>query len=120
MLVALFAGLLTVMFAGSVCLFTTVLQLRHRDIGYGIRYFSQVWMYVTPVIYPLSNVPEKYRWVIALNPMAGLVETFKWGMLGIGQPPGAHFAYSIAATIVLLTAGVWFFTSSEAGSVDRL
>jgi lipopolysaccharide transport system permease protein len=120
MLVALFAGFLTVLFAGSVSLFTTVLQLRHRDIGYGIRYVTQVWMYITPVIYPLSNVPESYRWVIAMNPMAGLVETFKWGMLGIGQPPGGHLAYSIVATAVALMAGVWFFTSSEAGSVDRL
>ena len=77
-------------------------------------------MYVTPVIYPLSHVPEQYRWVIALNPMVGLVEAFKWGMLGIGQPPAGHFAYSIAATVVTLIAGSWFFTSSEAGSVDRL
>lgn len=119
-LVALFAGFVTVLFAGSVSLFTTVLQLKHRDIGYGIRYVTTVWMYITPVIYPLSNVPEPYRWVIAINPMAGLVETFKWGMFGIGQTPGPHLAYSIVATVVTLTAGVWFFTSSEAGSVDRL
>ncbi|WP_410969998.1 hypothetical protein, partial [Salmonella sp. SAL4458] len=52
MLVALFAGFLTVLFGGAVSLFTTVLQLRHRDIGYGIRYVTQVWMYITPVIYP--------------------------------------------------------------------
>jgi lipopolysaccharide transport system permease protein len=120
MLVALFSGLMTVLFAGSMCLFTTVLALRHRDFGYGIRYVTQVWMYITPVIYPLSNVPEKYQWVIALNPMTGLVETFKWGMLGIGQPPGLHLAYSVGATFVAMAAGVWFFTSSEAGSVERL
>jgi lipopolysaccharide transport system permease protein len=119
-LVALFAGFVAISFALSVCLFTTVLQLKHRDVQYTVRYLSQIWMYVTPVIYPLEHVPERYRWAINLNPMAPVVEAFKWGMLGIGDPPGLPFAYSIFATVIVMCGGVWFFTRSEAGSVDRL
>jgi lipopolysaccharide transport system permease protein len=119
-LVGLLAGFLAIAFAVAVGLFTSIMQLKHRDISYTMRYVTSVWMYVTPVIYPLSNVPESYRWIIALNPMTGLVEAFKWGMLGIGSAPGWHFSYSIVVTALLLAVGVWFFTRSEAGSVDRL
>jgi lipopolysaccharide transport system permease protein len=119
-IVALFAGLVGICFGVSVCLFTSVMQLKHRDVGYTVRYLTPVWMYVTPVIYPLEHVPERYRWIISLNPMAGIVEAFKWGMLGIGDPPGSEFLYSVLATVVVMSVGIWFFTSSEAGSVDRL
>jgi lipopolysaccharide transport system permease protein len=114
MLMGVFAGLMAIAFAVSISLFTTVMQLKHRDVQYTVRYVTQIWMYVTPVIYPLSNVPERYRWAISLNPMTGIVEAFKWGMLGIGEPPGWPFAYSVVATVVAMSVGIWFFTRSEA------
>lgn len=120
MLFGLLAGFLAILFGTSVSLFTTVLHTKHKDMQYSVRYLSQFWGYVTPVIYPLTSVPEKYRWAINLNPMTGIVEGFKWGMLGIGQPPGVHFLYSVFATLLVMTIGIWFFNRSEGGSVDRL
>jgi lipopolysaccharide transport system permease protein len=120
MFVGLFAGLMSIAMAVSVSLFTTVLHLKHRDMQYTVRYLTQFWMYATPVIYPLEHVPDRYRWVINLNPMAGIVEAFKWGMLGIGQAPGAQFVYSVVATFGVMAVGIWFFTRSEAVSIDRL
>jgi lipopolysaccharide transport system permease protein len=119
-LVGLFAGFMTVAFAVSVCLFTSVLQVKHKDVMYTMRYVTQIWGYATPVIYPLSSVPERFKWVIMANPMTGILEAFKWGMLGIGQPPGWHFAYSVGATLLVFSVGIWFFSRSEGGSVDRL
>jgi lipopolysaccharide transport system permease protein len=119
-LVGLLAGLLAILFALSVSLFTTVMQVKHRDVQYTVRYMTQVWMYITPVIYPLEHVPDRYRWLISLNPMAAIVEAFKWGMIGVGAPPGVPFAYSVFATLAVTSVGVWFFTRSEAGSIDRL
>ena len=90
-LVAFLAAFGAVLLATAVGLFTSVWQVRHKEVRYGLRYFTRFWMYVTPVIYPMSQVPPHLRWVIYLNPMAALVETFKWGLLGVGTRSGrAH------------------------------
>jgi len=75
---------------------------------------------VTPVLFPLSAVPEKYRLIFFINPMTPIVEMYKWGLLGIGQFPGAELALSIAVMLAILSTGVVYFNRSEAASVDRL
>ena len=120
MLVAVLAIVLTVFFSISVGLFTAVLQVRHRDVRYSLRYVGQFWNYATPVIYPMSQVPPKYHFLMYVNPMAPLVETYKWGMLGIGEFPAKPLATASVVMAAVFVIGVVYFYRSEAASVDRM
>lgn len=111
---------LSLVFAIAVGLWTSVLQARYRDIRYGLRYVMPFWMFLTPIIYPLSSIPEKYRWLVAFNPMAPIVEAFKWATLGEGTFSPASIARSVALIVLTMVAGMWFFNRAEAGSVDKL
>jgi lipopolysaccharide transport system permease protein len=120
LLVSLYAGFMTVMFAIAVGLWTCVWQTRHRDVRYGLRYFTQFWMYLTPVMYPASSIPESFRWMVLINPMAPLVEAFKWGILGVGSVSMIGLMASTATTAVVMVGGIWYFGRAEALSVDSL
>jgi lipopolysaccharide transport system permease protein len=111
---------LTCFFAVSIGLWTSVLQVRHKDVRYSVRYMSQFWNYATPVIYPMSQVPPKYHFLMYLNPMAPLVEMYKWGMLGIGVFPAKELASGLFIISIVFAAGVVYFNRSEAASVDKL
>jgi homopolymeric O-antigen transport system permease protein len=119
-LAAAVAVAMAMLLAIAVGLWTSVLQVKHKDVQYSIRYFTQLWQYVTPVLFPLSAVPEKYRLIFFVNPMTPIVEMYKWGLLGIGQFPGAELALSIAVMLAILSTGILYFNRSEAASVDRL
>jgi len=120
MLVGDLAVVLTCFFAIAVGLWTSVLQVRHKDVQYSVRYMTQFWNYVTPVIYPLSTLPPKYRFIMYLNPMAPLVEMYKWGMLGIGEFPAKELASALVVISVVFGGGLVYFNRSEAASVDKL
>jgi lipopolysaccharide transport system permease protein len=120
LLVAAVMIVLSLVFATAVGLFTSVLQARFRDIRYGLRYFMPFWMFLTPIIYPLSSIPEKYRWLAAINPMAPIVEAFKWATLGEGTFSPAGMMRSVALIALTMFVGMWFFNRAEAASVDRL
>lgn len=119
-LVAVGVLLLSFFFAISVGLFTSVLQARYSDIRLGLRYAMPFWMYLTPIIYPLSQIPEKYRWIAALNPMTHIVEAFKWGTISEGQLSVTGLTTSIVLIAATFVAGMWFFNREEAASVDKL
>jgi lipopolysaccharide transport system permease protein len=114
---ALIVGLL---FAIAIGLWTSVLQARYRDVRYAMRYVMPFWFLLTPVIYPLSQISDKYRWLVALNPMAPVVEAFKWGTLGEGVFPATAAATSLALVAVAMVTGMWFFNREESASVDKL
>lgn len=120
LLVAVAAILLSLVFAIAVGLWTSVLQARYRDIRYGLRYFMPFWFYFTPVIYPLSHIPEKWRWVVAVNPMAPIVEMYKWGTLGEGSLTAGGLTMSASLIALTLVLGMWFFNREEAASIDKL
>lgn len=120
MLAAVAAVMMAMLLAIGVGFWTSVLQVRHKDMQYSIRYFTQLWQYVTPVFYPLSAVPQKYYVVFFVNPMTPVVEMYKWGLLGIGEFPGAELALGIGVLLVVFSAGAIYFTRSEAASVDKL
>jgi lipopolysaccharide transport system permease protein len=114
------AILMSLAFTIAVGLWTSVLQARYRDIRYGLRYVMPFWMYFTPIIYPVTLIPPEWRWVVALNPMAPIVEMYKWGTLGEAHVTAAGVAASLALISVTMVSGMWFFNREEAASVDKL
>lgn len=119
-LLAPVAVAMAVFLAISVGLWFSVFVARHKDFQFSIRYFTQFWHYVTPVLYPLSMVPPKYHILFQLNPLTAPVELYKWGLLGIGEFPGMALVFSLAVSLIVFASGVWFFTRAEGASVDRL
>jgi len=120
LIVAMGAIVLSLFFAVAVGLWTSVLQARYRDIRYGMRYFMPFWFYFTPVIYPLEQIPEKWRWIAAINPMTAIVELYKWGLLGEGTVSPRHLATCTVLIALTFTLGIWFFNREEAASIDKL
>lgn len=92
-------------------------NVSYRDFRYVIPFLTQFWFFATPVIYPAGMVPEPWRWMLNLNPMAGLITMFRAGMLG--QPlPWPDFAVSATSALVLLAVGVFHFTRVERSFAD--
>ncbi len=119
-LVSLGVLALSMLLAIGLSMFTAVWQVRHREVRFTLRYFMRFWSYLTPIIYPMSQVPPNLHWVIYLNPMASVVETYKWGILGVGQFPVLPLACTAVAVPVVLALGTWYFLRSEAASVDEM
>ena len=104
----------------GIGLIITAATTKYRDLAFIVTFGIQLAMYVTPVIYPLSAAPVKYRTIIALNPMSGLIETFRYGFLGTGHfYPGAFF-YSVAASIIIFIIGLVVFNKVEKNFVDTV
>jgi lipopolysaccharide transport system permease protein len=110
--------LLAIMTALGVGLWLSALNVQYRDVRYTIGFLTQFWLFATPVAYPSSIVPEQWRWLYGLNPMAGVVEGFRWALLGKADPPGALLAVSVAAVIVLLVGGLHYFRRMEQTFAD--
>ena len=116
LLVAMLAGLAL----GFGILFSS-LTTKYRDISLLLEYFVRLWMFATPVIYPLSTIDnEKLRFVMSLNPLTGIVEAFKYAMLGEGQFSWAMLAYSFVFMIVLLSVGVVIFNRVQKTFMDTV
>lgn len=113
---ALLAPLLLVAFGGGLILST--LQVRYRDIFYLVQFGLQMGLLVTPVWFPLSAMPERTRWLLALNPMAGIVQGFRWAVLGLEPPAPGVMAVSVVASLVLLIAGLVVFRARQATVAD--
>jgi len=110
--------LLALMTALAVGLWLSPLNVKYRDVGYTIPFFSQFWMYASPVVYPVSLVPEKWRLLYSLNPMAGVIEGFRWALLGKESPDFGVMAVSAAAVLVLLVGGIIYFKRMERTFAD--
>ena len=111
---------LSLAFALSLTLWTSVWQARGRDTKFVLRYVVGFWVFFTPVIYPLSQVPPDLRWLMHLNPMTAPVETFKWAVLPGMEHSWSWFLYSMAVTGVIFLGGVWYFTRSESATMDKI
>jgi lipopolysaccharide transport system permease protein len=109
--------LLAIMTALGVGLWLSALNVQYRDVRYTINFLIQFWLFATPVAYPSSIVPERWRALYGLNPMAGVVEGFRWALLG-NKPPGAMLAVSIAVVIAILIGGLYYFRRMEQQFAD--
>jgi lipopolysaccharide transport system permease protein len=114
--------LLAVLTALGFGLWLSALNVRYRDVNYLVPFLVQIWMYLTPVVYGASLIPEQYRWLLALNPMTGVVEGFRWallgGYLGDATPPGPLFAVSTLIAFLVLLSGLLFFRRTERSFAD--
>lgn len=121
MLLPLFM-LLALLTALGFGLWLAALNVRYRDINHLTPFLVQIWMYATPVVYGTSLIPERFRFLLALNPMTGVVEGFRWALLGSrladAQAPGPLFAASVAITLVVLITGAIFFRRTERSFAD--
>jgi lipopolysaccharide transport system permease protein len=97
----------------AVGLWLSALNVKYRDIRHTVPFVVQVWMYATPIVYPISMVPENWRFVLALNPMAGIIEGFRWGLLGKESPDFSVMTASTLVVIALLFSGWVFFRRME-------
>jgi lipopolysaccharide transport system permease protein len=96
------------------------LTTKYRDLVHLVTFGVTLWMYATPVIYPLSRIPEKYKMFVLANPMTPIVETFKTVLLGVGEVNYLHLLYSFAFTVVLLAIGILIFNKVEKTFMDTV
>ena len=105
--------------APGVGLWLSAMNVTYRDIGYITPFLVQIWMYASPVAYSTTLIPEgPWRVVYGLNPMAGVVQGFRWALLGVGSPPSALMAASVAIAAVLLISGAVYFRRAERTFAD--
>lgn len=109
---------LTFLCAVGVGLWLSALNVQYRDIRYVIPFLIQLWMFISPVIYPVSMVPEKYRWTLALNPMGGLIKAYRASLLG--HQPIDWFLLGISTSIIIIifTSGMYYFRRMEKTFAD--
>jgi lipopolysaccharide transport system permease protein len=104
----------------AVGLWTAALNAMYRDVASIIPFVVQFWMIASPVVYPNSLVPARWRWLYGLNPMAGVIDGFRWALTGRGQPPGPLLLVSATGVAVVLAGGLIFFNRMEGTVADRI
>jgi len=110
--------LLAMLTALAVSLWLAVINVRYRDVGQAIPFVVQLWMFASPVAYPVSLVPEKWRLLYGLNPMAGVIEGFRWALLGKETPDFGVVAISAVMVVALLIPGIIYFKYTERTFAD--
>jgi lipopolysaccharide transport system permease protein len=94
------------------------LSVRYRDVRYVVPFLVQFWLFATPIAYPSSLLPAQWRVLYAVNPMSGVVEGFRWALLGTNTAPGLMVAVSAITAIVVLVAGAFYFRRVERTFAD--
>jgi len=104
----------------GVCLWMSALTAKYRDLNQVLQLFVQLWMFASPVIYPLSEFPAKWRWVADINPMTAILEAFRLCLLGTGTVTAESLAVSIVGTVALLLTGILLFQRTERTFIDTV
>ncbi len=112
--------LLAVITALGVGLWLSAMNVLYRDIGYMIPYITQLWFYLTPIVYPASKVPEEWQFFYALNPMVGVVEGFRWALLGTADAPNPMIAVSATIALLIFISGMFYFRRMERTFADMV
>lgn len=113
--VFIFLAMLTAL---GLSLFTSAMNVKYRDIGHAIPFVIQIWMYLSPIVYPVSLVPEHWRWLYGLNPMAGVIEGFRWALLGRTAPDPVVMAESVIVLLLVVISGLVYFRKMERQFAD--
>lgn len=112
--------LLAIFTALGLGLWLSALNALYRDVRYLIPFVVQFWTLASPVYYPSSLVPERYRWLYSLNPMAGVIDGFRWGLTGTGHAPGLTLLVSVTMVAVVFLGGLIYFNRMEGMIADRV
>ncbi|MFC2071626.1 ABC transporter permease [Chloroflexota bacterium] len=103
---------LALMTSLGVGLWLSAINVKYRDVRYVIPFLTQLWLFASPVVYSSSLLPEKYQVIYGLNPMAGVIEGFRWALLGT-EPPGLLIGLSVIIVVVILISGAYYFRHNE-------
>ena len=104
----------------GLSLFLTAVNVRYRDVPYAIPFVMQIWLFLSGVVYAINALPEKWQWLLALNPMTAVIAGFQWGVIGTGSPELGKTLVSVAATAVFVVFGLWYFRRSEPRFADTI
>jgi lipopolysaccharide transport system permease protein len=112
--------LLAIITALGVALWLSAINVKYRDVNYVLPFLTQFWFFATPVAYSATAISEKWQLVYSLNPMAGVVNGFRWALLGAGNGPDAALWVSVAISLVVLVSGLFYFRNMERTFADTI
>jgi len=115
-----FLVLLLLVTALGVGFWLSAINVEYRDVMHTMPFLNQFWFFVTPVVYSSSLVPEPWQVLYGLNPMAGVVQGFRWALLGVGEGPSPMLAASILVALFLFVSGIAWFHRQEHAFVDAM
>ena len=110
--------LLTLATSLGAGLWFSAMNVRFRDVRYTVPFITQAWMFLTPIAYSSTLLDEPWKTIYGLNPMVGVVEGFRWALLGTGTPPGTSLIFSSLAALLFLLSGVYYFRQAEKDFAD--
>jgi lipopolysaccharide transport system permease protein len=113
-------ALVCMLTALSVGLWLTALNVKYRDIGHLVPFLVQMWMWLTPIVYPASLVPERWRLLLGLNPMTGVITAFRWALLKTPPPDWGMMAVSAGVALALFVGGLYYFRRVEQTFADLI
>ena len=112
--------LLSIIAALGVSLWLSAINVQYRDVNYALPFLTQFWFFITPVVYSASVISEKWQMVYSLNPMAGVVNGFRWALLGVGNGPDAALWVSVGISVLILVSGLFYFRNMERTFADTI
>jgi lipopolysaccharide transport system permease protein len=112
--------LLAIIAALGVALWLAAINVQYRDVNYALPFMTQFWLFITPVAYSSSLISEKWQLLYSLNPMAGVVNGFRWALLGTDTGPGPEMAISVIISIIVLISGLFYFRNMEKTFADTI
>ncbi|HSR20762.1 MAG TPA: ABC transporter permease [Anaerolineales bacterium] len=112
--------LLALVTALGTALWLSAVNVQYRDVNYVLPFLTQFWLFLTPVAYSAKVISEKWQVIYSLNPMAGVVNGFRWALLGADTGPGLTMAVSATISVLVLTSGLFYFRSMERTFADTI
>ena len=112
--------LLAIITAFGVALWLSAINVKYRDVNYVLPFLTQFWFFATPVAYSATAISEKWQLVYSLNPMAGVVNGFRWALLGIGNGPDTALWVSVGISVLILVSGLFYFRNMEKTFADTI
>jgi lipopolysaccharide transport system permease protein len=112
--------LLGIITALGVALWLSAVNVKYRDVNHALPFLTQFWLFATPVAYSFANIPERWQILLALNPMTGVVNGFRWALLGAGSGPDLTLWTSATISVLILVSGLFYFRSMETTFADTI
>jgi lipopolysaccharide transport system permease protein len=112
--------LLALVTALGVALWLSAINVKYRDVNHALPFLTQFWLFATPVAYPFSAFSENLQLLLSLNPMTGVVNGFRWALLGSGNGPDLSLWISVAISILVFVSGLFYFRSMEKTFADTI